>query len=432
MAFPRPAPPSPAGGGWRTGLLIFSLAVLAAAAYTLLPMFTASDRGAASRTQVSRSDAATRPHRAPRVSAASRSPWDAPHMARLAATNLAPATGASLPPASVSSSNRLPRGVTGPGRRLAAPAGRAPRTSRELPVFAALRASRNQPIPREVAALAREITRDCRTDAERARAIYDWITGHITYDWKVWQDMVAGADSYTQPQDPLSVIQRGTGVCAGYAWLFDALTASVGIEATYVIGDVRGYRGTTDDALISQFQHAWNSVKLGDQWYLLDATWGARQEGESAAESLARRDYYYQTPANQMIFDHLPETDTWQLLENPVPTDAFQELPNLKPAFFRDGLRLANGFSDSLRTGIAMPTGVTLAAPADVLIAATLSSGSEDITAGNLLVRDSGIRRDVIVGPLPAGEYILRIYAKPATNAGLYECAADYVVTVAP
>ena len=115
-----------------------------------------------------------------------------------------------------------------------------PRVSGEWPIFAALRASLGQPVPPEVAALAREITRNCKTNAERARALYDWTTAHITYDWKVWADIVAGAGTYTEPQDPLSVIHRTTAVCAGYAWLFDAFATSVGINANFIIGNVRG------------------------------------------------------------------------------------------------------------------------------------------------------------------------------------------------
>ncbi|MEI8241808.1 MAG: transglutaminase domain-containing protein [bacterium] len=349
-------------------------------------------------------------------------------VARHAVTNLAPVTGVAR---AIAATNALPamRGVSGVGARASARSSSS-RAGRELPVFATLRASRNQPIPKEVAELAREITSNSKTDAERARAIYDWMTSHITYDWKVWADIVAGAGTYTQPQDPLSVLQRGTGVCAGYAWLFDALAISAGLNATFVIGDVRGYRGTADDDLISKYQHAWNSVQVGDQWYLLDSTWGARQDGESAADYLARRDYYFQTPPDQLIFDHLPESANWQLLSNPVEADAFRDLPNLKPAFFRDGLRLGNAFSDTLATTPGKPAVVTLAAPEGILLGATLSYNGQDISASHVSIIESGIRRDVVVGAIPAGDYILRIYSKPAAAAGPFDCAADYAVTV--
>lgn len=429
---PSPPNPPPVRGGWRAGLLAFAIAVCLAAGFAFLPLLFPKANDVRPPDDAAYSTLAPLPDLpTPASSPAKHLRFHAPTllpMARLAATNLAPATGTPRPVSTPTNELAVVRGVAG-GAACAASTNRLAHTN-ELPVIAALRASRTQPIPREVADLAKEITRNCQTDAERAKAIYDWMTSHITYDWKVWADIVAGATTYTQPQDPLSVIQRGTGVCAGYAWLFDALAASVGMSATFVIGDVRGYRGTADDNLISKFQHAWNSVLIDGQWRLLDATWGARQEGESATDYLARRDYYFQTPPNQMIFDHLPETAVWQLLANPLADNAFHELPNLKPAFFRDDLRLANAFSDTLITSPGKATGVIVTAPEGILLGATLSQNGQDLSANNLFIRESGIRRDVLVGPLPAGQYILRLYSKPATSTGPYDCAADYVVNV--
>ena len=114
----------------------------------------------------------------------------------------------------------------------------------------------------------------------------------------------------------------------------------------------------------------------------------------------------------------------------PVPSAVFQDLPNLKPAFFSNGLRLGNAFSDTISTTAGTPAGVTIAAPDGILVAATLSLNGQDIGANNLFIRESGIRRDVVVGPLPAGNYILRLYAKSAASTGPFECAADYAVTV--
>jgi transglutaminase-like putative cysteine protease len=426
MVFLPPTPP-PIRGKWRIGLLAFGMAALAAAVVTVVPLLW-PNWGRPDQPTNGSGDApdAVSVRRAPTASFARRAFFAQPEVARLVATNLAPAMGHPRPFFATNALAPL-RGVTG---GLSAIPAASPRATKELPIFAALRASRNQPIPKEVADLAREITRNCQTDAERAKAIYDWITGHITYDWKVWADIIAGANTYTQSQDPLSVIQRGTGVCAGYAWLFDALAASVGVDANFVIGDVRGYRGTADDDLISKYLHAWNSVRIDGQWCLLDSTWGARQAGESETDYLARRDYYFETPANQLIFDHLPENANWQMLSNPIDSVEFQDLPNLKPAFFRDGLRLGNAFSAAIATTAGTPTGVTVAIPDGILVAATLSLNGQDISANNLSVGTSGIRCDVVVGPLAAGNYILRLYAKPATNAGPYECAADYVVTV--
>jgi transglutaminase-like putative cysteine protease len=337
----------------------------------------------------------------------------------------------SAPPLAFSNFLSTVRAEPPVGRLAAGPDGAgksAADTTGEHPLFAALRASAGQPIPAEVRALADKITAGSTNDLQRARSIYDWITDHIRYDTEEWAHVVGGAEDYCHDHDPLSVLRRGTTVCIGYAWLFDALAQSVGLRATYLIGDVRGYRGTEDDTLISAFKHAWNAVEVDQTWMLLDATWGARQTEQMEDVDAARRAYYFNTPANQLIFDHLPESATWQLLLNPVPDVAsFAALPNLKPAFFTDGLRLANAFTDTLHVREGAQAGITLLAPEGVRLLATLSQ-ADGANTRKLPVRQEGDRRDVVVGSIPAGMYILRVYSSSGTDPLRFECAADFVI----
>ncbi len=292
----------------------------------------------------------------------------------------------------------------------------------------ALRESRRHPIPAEVAALAEKITEGATNDALRARAIYDWLTDNIRYDVVEWAHITGGGDQYTHAHDPLSVLARGTTVCAGYAWLFDAMSRSVGLNSTFLIGDVRGYRGTPDDALVSAFQHAWNAVQVDGGWRLLDATWGARQTGETGDDALARRDYYFDTPPSQMIFDHLPEATEWQLIDEPLPdAAAFNSLPNLKPTFFQHGLRLENAFASRLAADAGRGGTLTVTAPGPVAVAATLSPLAGGGAARQIPVVATGERRDIMVEPLPRGDYVLRIYSRAGAD-GPYACSADFVI----
>jgi hypothetical protein len=298
----------------------------------------------------------------------------------------------------------------------------------ELPVFSALRASRSHPIPAEVAALARKITEGCTNDAARARALYDWLTANIRYDVAEWAHITGGGDQYMNAHDPMSVLARGTTVCSGYSWLFDAMARSVGLDSTFLIGDVRGYRGTPDDALVSAFKHAWNAVQIDGAWQLLDATWGARQTGESDADYLMRQAYYYATPPSQLIFDHLPESTEWQLLDDPLPDAvAFGSQPNLKPSFFENGLRLVNAFSSTVTADAASGGTLLLTAPETVGVVATLNPRSDGAAAATIPVVVSGDQRRVVIEPLPRGEYILRIYSKTAADTR-YTCSADFVI----
>ena len=302
--------------------------------------------------------------------------------------------------------------------------------SREPALFEQLRNHRSQPIPEEVRALAAEITKDCTNNVSRARAIYDWLTAHITYDTAEWRNIVSGADAYIHPHDPASVLERGSTVCIGYAWLFDDLCASAGLESTFLIGDVRGYRGTPDEELVSSVRHAWSAVRDDDGgWTLLDATWGARQEGETEADYKARADYYYATPPNQFVFDHLPEDDAWQLLETPVPSEtAFSVLPNLKPAFFTDGLKLGGDYTSVLGAQAGERHRLAFGKPAGTDVAFTLGPASDAAASKQIQSVTSAGGKSVaaLLPALPRGEYLLRVYSR--TGDGPYTCGADFVI----
>ncbi len=304
----------------------------------------------------------------------------------------------------------------------------AVREPAEPPIFAELRASRGQPIPPEVAALAQQITQGATNEAQRARALYDWITANIRYDVEEWAHITGGGSSYMNAHDPLSVLARGTTVCAGYSWLFDAMARSVGLDSTFLIGSVRGYRGTPDDALVSAFKHAWNAVRIDGEWRLLDATWGARQTGESETDYLERQSYYFDTPPNQMIFDHLPETPEWQLLADPLPdAAAFNLLPNLKPGFFQHNLRLGDAFTSTLVADASRGGMLTLFAPDGVDVAATLSPLDNSAESTRIPVGIAGPRHDIIVGSLPPGRHLLRIYSRQMGDRR-FTCSADFVI----
>jgi transglutaminase-like putative cysteine protease len=300
---------------------------------------------------------------------------------------------------------------------------------REPGIFEQLRNHRSKPIPEEVRELAGEIMKDCTNEASKARAIYDWLTANITYDTAEWRNIVAGADDYIHPHDPASVLQRGTTVCIGYAWLFDNLCTSAGLESTFLIGDVRGYRGTADEELVSSVRHAWSAVREEDGWKLLDATWGAKQAGETDADYKGRADYYFDTPPDQFVFDHLPEDADWQLLENPVPSkSAFSILPNLKPAFFTDGLKLGGEYTSVLgaktderyRLGFGKPEGT------EVLFTLGPASNGEASQQIRSVTSASGKAVSAIIPPLSRGDHLLRVYSR--RGEGPFVCGADFVI----
>jgi hypothetical protein len=113
-----------------------------------------------------------------------------------------------------------------------------------------------------VTELALSLTENLGSDYEKMAAIYDWVTENMAYDLDKAKDVTA----YGSGAEYL--LENKRGVCHDYAELTLALLKAVGIEASYVKGEVNVSSGKTE-------LHAWNNVIIGEQRYALDTTWGA-------------------------------------------------------------------------------------------------------------------------------------------------------------
>lgn len=90
---------------------------------------------------------------------------------------------------------------------------------------------------------------------DKAAAMFEYVTSHITYD----KELAASVKSGYIP-DPDATLESGKGICFDYASLFASMCRSQGIPAKLVMGYVRG-----------DVYHAWNEIYTEDTgWITVD------------------------------------------------------------------------------------------------------------------------------------------------------------------
>ena len=102
--------------------------------------------------------------------------------------------------------------------------------------------------------LMHSITSGIEDDAEKARAVHDYIVSHFVYDSASFSN-----SGRSRKMDAVSALQNQTGVCEAYANLSAALLRAAGVPVRIV----------ASKALF----HAWNNVYISGAWKFYDATW---------------------------------------------------------------------------------------------------------------------------------------------------------------
>uniref|UniRef100_A0A7E4ULE6 LIM zinc-binding domain-containing protein n=1 Tax=Panagrellus redivivus TaxID=6233 RepID=A0A7E4ULE6_PANRE len=211
--------------------------------------------------------------------------------------------------------------------------------------------------------LIRTLTAGARSDVDKARAIYRWITV------KNLNVMVFDNDvDINTPMGLLRGIKYGT---ESYHVLFKRLCAYAGLHCVVIKGYSKsaGYQPgfRFDD---SRFRNTWNAVFLDGSWRFVQCNWGARhivnakestrQTSQNPKDGNLRYEYddhYFMTDPEEFVYEFFPADSEWQLLPRPITLKQFENLPFVRSIFFRYGLRFTDSslpaviFAD--RTGAA-------------------------------------------------------------------------------
>ncbi|KAF9177695.1 hypothetical protein BGZ50_008448, partial [Haplosporangium sp. Z 11] len=154
------------------------------------------------------------------------------------------------------------------------------------------------------------------------RAIFSWIGNNIIYNFTGFLSGQLGDNSAE------AVLRTKTGVCAGFANLFEALAAPQQLGVSQVTGVARGYGyAPGDDSLGGA--HAWNAVTINGECLLIDSTWGSGPicpKVKAITKGLVP--HYFLVRPEHLIYSHWPSRPQDQFLDPPVHVDVYRALPH--------------------------------------------------------------------------------------------------------
>jgi transglutaminase/protease-like cytokinesis protein 3 len=178
-------------------------------------------------------------------------------------------------------------------------------------------------------ALIRSIDSTFVHPLEKTRAMFTWVAVHLEYDCR--EDGLP-----LKPTSMDQVLLTGKSQCAGYASLLQYGLRKMKLEAVTIRGIAKTAKKDlwwTEEDL--RPNHAWNAVKIGERWVLLDPTW-ASGASDADCRQVTREfaAFYFDPPPAKFVLSHLPTDSQWQLIHPIMDKEVFRKLPVFHDPFY--------------------------------------------------------------------------------------------------
>lgn len=127
-------------------------------------------------------------------------------------------------------------------------------------------AQKQEEIKQKVSDVVAQIITDDMTEQDKVVAINQYLCDTIVYDDAALanaeeNDFMQVDEEFYDSFNAYGALMNGRCVCAGYSAAFRLLAEEAGLEAIVVTGFLDG-----------TLAHAWNKVKIDDEWYVVDTT----------------------------------------------------------------------------------------------------------------------------------------------------------------
>jgi Transglutaminase-like superfamily len=154
----------------------------------------------------------------------------------------------------------------------------------------------------------------CSTDTQKLCLMAGWVYNNINFDLKKFY-RGGGANNYKV------VFQSKKGICGDYSNIFSAFCDKLNIENEIIEGYAPEY--DSDNKVYYETNHAWNIVKIGNQWYhcdLLGFSGYLKKDSVNGFRFVKQPNKKnFLTQEISFLAKHIPADPMWQLSNYPIP-----------------------------------------------------------------------------------------------------------------
>ncbi|CZR65370.1 related to SH3-domain protein Cyk3 [Phialocephala subalpina] len=265
------------------------------------------------------------------------------------------------------------------------------------------------------------VCRPYRSDVQRLRAIFTWVSEKITWE----------AD-FDAEIDPKHVIQTKRGCAEEVAILVQEMCISVGVHCEIIRGYLKTPGEVPELTIMPRPNHFWNAVVVDGEWRMMDCSLASpshpRRGLYSSANSQHAESWYFLARPVEICWTHIPERHEHQHICPPIDHEVLLALPCACPPFFKNFLEMVDYDTSLIRIEDLELVQIKFTVPADVECAAMVEAKAFERDAdgdffesGNVVKKPAlsqvewvgGHKRYTVKALLPGdeGQGILKVYA---------------------
>lgn len=208
--------------------------------------------------------------------------------------------------------------------------------------------------------LVAKIAVDFSSDEEKSRAVFYWVCNsisyHVSHSERIEKEKL-NAYSYKTEKERLQkekkllnesatlAFNSKKAVCYGYSALFKKISNKLGIECELVQGDLKSNFSQINGKI--QLNHAWNVIKIKNQWRFIDCTVAAGTISSNTNQFVFKfNDVFFLTDPELFFLNHYPEEKKWLFVNK--SKEEYLKLPVYLPEYFKSNFKIISPVSGSL------------------------------------------------------------------------------------